>query len=86
MNTNLLNNNDITVYPDNVLKVTALNYLAEALNNEEYEKCAELVHFAKAFGAKPTEVKAIIIVYGGTYDFDKVPVDMLKLGGRLKRY
>jgi hypothetical protein len=43
-----------------VLKATALLYLSEALQSEEYETCAELVAIAKGFGASQGDISAVI--------------------------
>ena len=45
---------------DKVLKATALIYLEEALFNEEYEKCQDLIKEVKKFGAKPLEIKYVL--------------------------
>ncbi|OGX06290.1 MAG: hypothetical protein A2Z88_00580 [Omnitrophica WOR_2 bacterium GWA2_47_8] len=49
----LINNSD-------TLKVTALLYFKEALAQERYEECAELIQAAKNFGVEQDEVKGII--------------------------
>ena len=41
--------------PDPV-KLTALLYLKEALLEERYEECAEMIAIAKEFGAQPFEI------------------------------
>ena len=46
--------------PDEILKVTALIYLKEALQNEKYEECTELTKIAKRFGARTSEIKGVI--------------------------
>ncbi|MDP2654121.1 MAG: hypothetical protein Q8Q08_08835 [Candidatus Omnitrophota bacterium] len=43
-----------------VLKVTALIYLDDALRKEEYEKCAGLLRQARGFGATEAEVKGVL--------------------------
>lgn len=62
MNNNLALNedqghNDI---PDEVLKITALEYLKEALLREQYEKAPALTQNAKALGAEQKEIKTVI--------------------------
>ena len=42
------------------LKLTALLYLREALLDERYEECAELVTLALEFGARPAEVTYLL--------------------------
>ena len=46
--------------PEEILKATALLYLEDALRNERYEDCAELIQRAKEFGAKRFEVRKVI--------------------------
>ena len=46
--------------PDEVLKVTSLIYLAEALFNEKYEDCGELIKIAKRFGARKGDIRRVI--------------------------
>ncbi|MCA9401773.1 MAG: hypothetical protein KC713_09105 [Candidatus Omnitrophica bacterium] len=43
-----------------VLKATSLLYLKEALVNEQYEDCAELIQAAKNYGASFDEVKQVL--------------------------
>ena len=45
---------------DEVLKVTSLLYFKEALFNEEYEDCKELIRIAKRFGARQTDIRRVI--------------------------
>lgn len=45
------------------LKVTALDYLKDALVNEEYEQCSELIRLAKEFKASADEVRAVLFDY-----------------------
>ncbi|HOY08975.1 MAG TPA: hypothetical protein PLB05_02740 [Candidatus Omnitrophota bacterium] len=59
-NTVVKNNETRTLNADNVLKVTALQYLKEALAQECYEECAELVRAAKQFGAHPDDIRVIL--------------------------
>ncbi|MBI4430849.1 MAG: hypothetical protein HY587_03955 [Candidatus Omnitrophica bacterium] len=44
----------------NPLKQTALLYLREALLGENYETCAELIEFAKEFGADRFEIESLL--------------------------
>jgi hypothetical protein len=44
----------------NPLKLTALFYLKEALAQERYEKCQEIIILAKRFGAKEYEIDALL--------------------------
>ena len=46
---------------DEVLAVTALIYLKEALTNERYEECAEFVRAAKRFGATQSDIKQTLV-------------------------
>ena len=61
MNNTVVNNqpNDLVVY-DRVLKATSLLYFKDALLNQRYEDCAELISSAKSFGAQPGEICRII--------------------------
>jgi len=45
---------------DEVLKATSLLYFKEALFNEEYEDCRELIRIAKRFGARQTDIRRVI--------------------------
>ena len=49
--------------PNELLKVTALLYLEEALEREAYEECRELAASARAFGAKPEELKGVLYAF-----------------------
>ena len=44
----------------NPLKQTALLYLREALLEERYEVCAELIQAAQGFGADPFEISDLL--------------------------
>lgn len=62
MNNNAVASNqpgDAVVY-DRVLKVTSLLYFKDALLNQRYEDCAELIRAAKSFGVQPGEISRII--------------------------
>lgn len=52
-----------TVNPDEILKVTALFYLKNALQKDEYEGCADLIQTAKKFGARQSEISAVLTGY-----------------------
>ena len=45
---------------DQVLQVTALAYLEDALANERYEECADLIEAAKEYGATLVEIRTIV--------------------------
>jgi len=45
---------------DEVLKLTSLIYLKDALLAQRYEDCAELIAEAKNLGAKQSEIGALI--------------------------
>ena len=45
---------------DEVLQLTALLYFQEALLNEEYESCQELVDIARGFGVQSSDIKQVI--------------------------
>jgi hypothetical protein len=44
----------------NPLKLTALLYLREALQREQYERCAELIRSAEELGAAPYEIQDLL--------------------------
>ena len=46
-----------------VLKVTALVYFQEALQNQEYEACPKLIGLAQQYGADKSEIDEIITGY-----------------------
>lgn len=45
---------------DQVLKTTALLYLKEAVINEEFERCSELVDSARKYGAEENEIREVL--------------------------
>ena len=45
---------------DEVLKATSLLYFKEALFNEKYEDCMELIRLAKRFGARQGDIRRVI--------------------------
>lgn len=47
----------ITRHP---VKLTALLYLREALLEERYEDCAQMIAIAQEFGAAPVEIKFLL--------------------------
>lgn len=47
-------------YARDPVALTALWYLKEALLEEKYEKCAEFIAVAKEFGAKKTDIQALL--------------------------
>lgn len=51
------------VQADELLKVTALQYLADALTREQFEDCAQLIGTAKQYGASENDVKEILTAY-----------------------
>jgi hypothetical protein len=65
MENNVVFNNGktITVTFNDMLRVTALLYLKDALIKEEYEGCAELIKAAKSFGARQSEVSKVLTEY-----------------------
>lgn len=56
----------VTIVPDkgvsqrHPVKVTALVYLKEALQNQRYEDCADFIQIAREFGAKPAEIAHLL--------------------------
>jgi len=49
--------------PNEILKVTALIYLEDALEKEEFEQCPELIQKAQYFGAGRGDVQKILAKY-----------------------
>lgn len=45
---------------DQVLQVTALAYLQDALANERYEECADLVKAARKYGAQGRDIQKVL--------------------------
>lgn len=58
-----INNGGKPVTPDETLKTTALLYLEEALQTEQYEDCSEFIRSAKAFGAEDKEIKDVLVSF-----------------------
>jgi len=48
---------------EQLLKLTALLYLKEALVNQEFETCPELIETAKKAGAEQEEISTILAEY-----------------------
>lgn len=42
------------------VKLTALLYLKQALQKEQYEMCSDLIAIAKEFGAKEVEIENLL--------------------------
>jgi hypothetical protein len=63
MENNVLINPDQALGAGQILKVTALLYLKEALMAQEYETCQELVCTAKGLGVDPGDISAVIADY-----------------------
>ncbi len=62
MKNNVIINSNVNgqFYSDQVLKLTSLIYLKEALSAQQYENCAALIREAKGFGALQNEISALI--------------------------
>jgi hypothetical protein len=45
------------------LKLTSLLYLWQALDQEQYEDCPEIVSIAFEFGAHPNEIESVVSDY-----------------------
>jgi hypothetical protein len=63
MENRALLNQGRAIGPDQILKVTALLYLKEALIAQEYESCPELIDSAKGLGAAQSDINAVIADY-----------------------
>jgi len=55
-----LRNIIITNRKRNPLRLTALLYLREALQNENYETCREIIAYARRFGATFRQIKNLL--------------------------
>lgn len=56
-----LNKNDNNEQkPDELLQVTALAYLQDALANERYEECAQLIKSARQYGAQGRDIQKVL--------------------------
>jgi hypothetical protein len=71
---------------DEVLKTTSLLYIKEALCRERYEDCAELIRFAKEFGADQGEISGVIAEHNGGEEAAKTDEANQGIGGRLRFY
>lgn len=62
MRFNFAFNNDAqeTKIENQLLQTTALAYLQEALTNERYEECAQLIRDAKTYGADAKEIQKVL--------------------------
>jgi hypothetical protein len=60
MKNNVLANQGQALGSDQILQVTALLYLKEALIVQEYESCQELIDTAKNLGVSPGDISAVI--------------------------
>jgi len=63
MENNALLNQGQALGSDQILKVTALLYLKEALIAQEYESCQELIDTAKNLGVNAGDISAVIADY-----------------------
>ena len=63
MKNNVLANQGQALGSDQILQVTALLYLQEALIVQEYESCQELIDTAKNLGVDPGDISAAIADY-----------------------
>ena len=59
----LKNEANRAIQSDEILKTTALIYFNDALLQQDYEQCPELISLAKQFGAQPGEIKQVIASY-----------------------
>ena len=60
MKNDVLFNDQQALGSDQILKVTALLYLKEALVAQKYESCRELIDTAKNLGVDPGDISAVI--------------------------
>ena len=60
---NVLLNGEEALGSDQILKVTALLYLQEALVAQQYEICRELIDTDKTLGVEQSDISAVIAEY-----------------------
>jgi len=63
MENNVLVSEEQALGTDQLLKLTALVYLKEALVAQEYETCQELIDTAKKVGVNTGDISAVIADY-----------------------
>ncbi len=63
MRNDVLPNQGQALGGNQILKVTALLYLKEALVNQKYESCQELIDTARNLGVGPGDISAVIADY-----------------------
>jgi len=63
MENNALINQEQALDGDQILKVTALLYLNEALITQKYESCQELIDTALNLGVNQSDINAVIADY-----------------------
>ena len=63
MENNVLVNDDQALGANQLLKLTTLVYLKEALVNQKYETCQELIDTAKNLGVTSGDISAVIADY-----------------------
>ena len=63
MKNNVLANQGQALGSDQILQVTALLYLKEALIVQEYESCQELIDTSKNLGVSSEDISAVITEY-----------------------
>lgn len=71
---------------DEVLKATSLLYFREALFNEKYEDCGELIRIAKRFGARQSDIRRVIAQSNRGVRTGRVNEANKEKGGRLRFY
>ena len=86
MRSNLVlpNDNNQPTVPDEILKTTALLYLREALDNQQFEQCPTFVQTAKRFGARPSEVRQVLVEYTNRNKAGRRNEAKERIGGRLR--
>lgn len=63
MKENVLLKEEQALGADQILKVTALLYLKEALITQKFETCRELIDTAKNLGVEQGDISAVITEY-----------------------
>jgi len=79
MENNVLLNEEQALGTGQLLKLTTLVYLKEALVSQKYETCQELIDTAKNLGVDQGDIKAVITDYLNAGNPGKIKTNRLRL-------
>ena len=79
MKNNVLVGEEQALGTDQLLKLTALVYLKEALKAQEYETCQELIETAKNLNIDQSEINDVITDYLKTGDQGRQKTNRLRI-------